>query len=229
MPATRHFTPALFSFLRDLKANNDRDWFAANKDRYERDLLEPSLAFIREFDSLLQEISPHFVADDRRSGGSLFRIYRDVRFAKDKSPYKTHAGIHFRHASAKDAHAPGYYLHLEPREVFVGLGIWHPDTTTANRIRAAIVEDPQGWKDAVYDTPFAASFELAGDSLKRPPRGFDAAHPLVDDLRRKDFIGVTRLSQGTVTRPDFLERFGDLCMDGSALMSFLCRSLDVPY
>jgi uncharacterized protein (TIGR02453 family) len=229
MPAARHFTPALFSFLRGLKANNDRDWFEANRDRYENDLREPALAFIREFDPLLHEISPHFLADDRRSGGSLFRIYRDVRFSKDKSPYKTHAGIHFRHAQAKDVHAPGYYLHLEPRQVFMGLGIWHPDTATANRIRSAIAEDPDSWNDAVYDTPFAGRFELSGDSLKRPPRGFDPEHPLVEDLKRKDFIGITQLTQGDVTRGGFIDRFADLCMDGEALMSFLCRALDVPY
>ena len=100
------FGPELFSFLADLRANNDREWFAANKDRYERDLLEPSLAFIEDFAPRLDKISPHFRADARPSGGSLFRIYRDTRFSKDKSPYKTNLGIHFRHERAKDAHAP---------------------------------------------------------------------------------------------------------------------------
>lgn len=229
MSASRHFTPALFAFLRDLRANNDRDWFAANKDRYEHDVREPALEFIRAFDPLLLDISPHFVADDRRSGGSLFRIHRDVRFSKDKSPYKTHTGIHFRHASARDAHAPGYYLHLEPRQVFVGLGIWHPDSATANRIRTAIAEDPEGWSDAVHDTPFAGTFELAGDALVRPPRGFDAGHPCIEDLKRRDFIGVANLTQTEATRAGFVDRFADLCMDGTALMSFLCRALEVPY
>jgi len=229
MASARHFTPALFSFLRDLKANNDRAWFKANKARFEGDLREPALEFIRDFDPLLQEISPHFIADDRRSGGSLFRIFRDVRFSKDKSPYKTATGIHFRHERAKDAHAPGFYLHLEPRNVFMGVGIWRPDTATAYRIRDAIADDPEGWRDAVHDTPFSATFELSGEALKRPPRGIDADHPLIDDLRRKDFMGIARLSQAEATRAGFAERYADLCMDGAPLMSFLCRALELRY
>jgi uncharacterized protein (TIGR02453 family) len=101
------FSPELFSFLAELRANNNRDWFAANKDRYEEDLLEPALAFIAAFAPRLEKISPHFRAEARPSGGSLFRIYRDTRFSKDKSPYKTNVGIHFRHEQAKDAYAPG--------------------------------------------------------------------------------------------------------------------------
>ena len=145
MAATKQqasFGPELFSFLTDLRANNDRDWFAANKHRYEQDLLEPALAFIEDFAPRLEKISPHFRADPRPSGGSLFRIYRDTRFSKDKSPYKTNLGIHFRHERAKDAHAPGYYLHIGPGEVFAGGGIWQPGTDGATRIREAIVADP---------------------------------------------------------------------------------------
>src|SRR5919108_6356028 len=141
----REFGPELFSFLRDLKEHNDRDWFNANKDRYENDLLEPALAFIEDFGLRLPAISPYLVADARRQGGSLFRIYRDTRFSKDKSPYKTHAGIYFRHELAKSAHAPGFYLHLEPGQVFLGAGIWRPDTEPLAQIRTAIAEDPDRW------------------------------------------------------------------------------------
>ena len=114
MPDPSAFAPALFRFLRDLRKNNDREWFLAHKDVYERDVNEPALAFISAFAAPLRKISPHLVADARPIGGSLFRIYRDVRFSNDKRPYKTHVGIHFRHRSAGDAHAPGFYLHLEP-------------------------------------------------------------------------------------------------------------------
>ena len=113
MSTDREFGPELFAFLRELKANNDREWFNANKDRYENDLLEPALAFIEDFGLRLPQLSPHLVADARRQGGSLFRIYRDTRFARDKSPYKTQAGIYFRHERSKDAHSPGLYLHPE--------------------------------------------------------------------------------------------------------------------
>src|SRR5919109_5296747 len=145
---TASFGPELFSFLADLRANNDRDWFAANRDRYEEHLLEPALAFINAFAPRLEKISPHFRADARPSGGSLFRINRDTRFSKDKSPYKTNLGIHFRHERARDAHAPGYYLHIGPGEVFGGAGIWHPDSGAATKIREAIVEDPERWRGA---------------------------------------------------------------------------------
>ncbi len=180
----REFGPELFSFLRELKEHNDREWFAANKHRYEDDLLEPALAFIEDFGLRLPDISPHLVADARRQGGSLFRIYRDTRFAKDKSPYKTTAGIYFRHERSKEAYSPGLYLHLAPRDVFAGGGIWHADTKTAHAIRQQIVKDPEAWSEA------KAGIELAaGESLKRVPPAFDKDHeharrPAPQGLRR---------------------------------------------
>ena len=135
------FEPSLFKYLRDLKNNNERPWFKANKARYEEELRGPMLRFIEDFAPHLEKISVHFLADARPVGGSLFRIYRDTRFAKDKTPYKTHAGAHFRHVRAKDVHAPGFYLHMEPGNVFMGAGIWHPDNPTLGKIREAIVAD----------------------------------------------------------------------------------------
>jgi uncharacterized protein (TIGR02453 family) len=227
--ATTSFTPELFAFLADLRANNNRDWFAANKDRYESALLEPALNFVADFAPYLEKISPHIRADPRPSGGSLFRIYRDTRFSKDKTPYKTNVGVHFRHERAKDAHAPGFYLHLAPGEVFAGGGIWHPDTATALRIREAIVADPDGWRRATRTGAFAKTYELGGDSLKRPPAGFDADHPFVDDLKRKDFFGWTRLTEEQATAPGFVAEYARLCRGVSPLMRFLCKALDVPF
>src|SRR5918996_1661223 len=157
---TRSFGPELFRFLRDLEANNDRTWFNANKDRYEREVRDPALDFVEDFAPRLAEISQHFVADPRPSGGSLFRIHRDTRFSKDKSPYKTHVGIHFRHELAKHAHTPGFYLHLQPGSVFVGVGIWHPDPPALLRIREAIAGDPSAWRRATAD----GSLRLGGDT-----------------------------------------------------------------
>ena len=138
-------------------------------------MLEPALAFIEDFAPRLEQLSPHFRADPRKSGGSLFRIYRDTRFSKDKTPYKTNTGMHFRHARAKDAHAPGFYLHLEPGQVFAGGGIWHPDTPTVTRIRQAIVADPERWRAATREPPFSDVLGIGGDdnALKRVPSGFD--------------------------------------------------------
>jgi uncharacterized protein (TIGR02453 family) len=224
MTTNREFGPELFAFLRDLKDHNDRDWFNANKDRYENDLLEPALAFIEDFGLRLPDISPHLVADARRQGGSLFRIYRDTRFAKDKSPYKTIAGIYFRHERSKEAYSPGLYLHLEPRNVFAGAGIWHADTKTAHAIRQQIVKDADGWSDA------RRGIELAqGESLKRVPPAFDKDHPHAEDLRRKDFAAIRRFTQKEATTEGFLDRYEEACRSFTPLMRFLCRAVGVPY
>ena len=219
------FGPELFRFLGDLKTNNDREWFTANRERYEEHVRGPALDFVAEFAPHLERISPHYVADPRPSGGSLFRIHRDTRFSKDKSPYKPYTGIQFRHERAKDAHTPGFYLHLQPRAVFVGVGIWHPDMPTLSRIREAIVEDPEAWGRATGN----GSLRLAGDSLKRAPAGFDPEHPLIEDLRRKDYIATVELTQKEVCSRGFVERFAGTCEDLSPLVRFLCGALDLRY
>ena len=223
------FSPELFAFLEELRENNNREWFAANKDRYEEYLLEPALAFIDAFAPRLEKISPHFRADARPSGGSLFRIYRDTRFSKDKSPYKTNVGIHFRHERAKEASAPGYYLHIGPGQVFAGGGVWHPSTDAATRIREAIVTAPQRWRSATRGAAFAKRFELGGDSLKRVPSWADAEHPFADDLRRKDFFGSTRLSEDDVVVAGLVDEYARICRAAAPLIQFLCEALDVPY
>jgi uncharacterized protein (TIGR02453 family) len=220
-----HFSKDLFRFLKDLAKNNDRDWFSENKRRYETVLKEPALSFISDFESQLLKVSPHFRADS----GSLFRIHRDTRFSKDKAPYKTHCGIQFRHRAGKDAHAPGFYLHLEPKECFVGLGLWHPEPPLAQKIRESIATDGKAWKAAAYDKKFTRFFTLEGESLKRPPRGFDADHPAVDDLRRKDFIAVSRFEERDALEPGFLSEFAKRCAAGAPFMRFLCRATGVGF
>ena len=227
--ATACFSPALFAFLRDLQANNDRDWFKANKARYDEAVLEPALAFIEDFEPHLHAISPHFVAAARPVGGSLFRIHRDTRFSKDKSPYKTHTGIHFRHELAKSAHAPGFYLHLEPGQVFLGAGIWRPDTEPLAQIRTAIADDPDRWTRTTREKQFASLYELGGDSLKRAPAGFDPEHPLIDELKRKDFIAVRTLSDKAACSRGFLEETADNFAAAGPLVHFLCDATGVPF
>jgi uncharacterized protein (TIGR02453 family) len=225
-----HFRPATFSFLRDLAANNDRGWFAANKDRYETHVKEPGIEFISDFGSRLEKISSHYVADTRGVGGSLFRIHRDTRFAKDKTPYKTNTGMQFRHEAAKDVHAPGYYLHLEPGGCFAGVGMWQPDTASLTKIRDAIVADPAAWKRAAYGKRFSDVFTLSdGERLKRPPRGYDPEHPYTDDLRRKDFTAGAKLTQKQVTSPGFVREYARMCTAATPYMKFLCDALGLPF
>ncbi len=225
MAERTYFTRATFAFLNDLKANNDRDWFAANKSRYEEHVKAAALRLIEDFGPHLHELSPHFQATPR----SLFRIHRDVRFSKDKSPYKTAIGVHFRHEHAKDAHAPGYYFHVAPGDVFLGCGIWHPPSDALRAIRERIVEDGAEWKRASRDRKLNDTFHLAGDSLKRAPKGFDAEHPLIEDLRRKDFIGVHETTQTFATARDLPEGLAERFRAGTPLMRFLCGALAVPF
>ena len=222
-------TPALFDFLRGLKANNEKTWFEANKERYKAEVRDPMLDFIAAFAKPLAKISPHFRADPRPNGGSLFRIYRDTRFSKDKTPYKTNAGAHFRHVAGKDAHAPGFYLHLEPGSCFAGCGIWHPDNQTLARIRDAIVAQPRTWRRITTAKAFRTTFELAGESLTRLPRGYDPDHSLIEDLKRKDFVAITGFSEVDACQPDFLERFTAIARAGSTFVAFLSRAVGVSY
>jgi uncharacterized protein (TIGR02453 family) len=225
----RHFTPALFAFLKELAANNDRTWFNDNKNRYVAHVQEPALEFITDFGHRLSRISPHFAADARVVGGSLFRIQRDTRFSKDKTPYKLNTGVQFRHEAGKDAHAPGYYLHLQPGECFMGAGLWRPETALAYAVRAKIADEPSRWKSAAHGARFADTYELTGDSLTRPPKGFDPDHPLIVDLKRKDFIATTRLTQTQVTSDGFIDHFERTARIATPLMRFLCDAADVPF
>lgn len=229
MMGTAHLSQELFAFLRELRENNNREWFQANKSRYEAHVRDPLLRFIADFGLRLPEISPHYVADPRPVGGSLFRIYRDVRFSKDKSPYKTAAAVQFRHEMGKDVHAPGFYFHLEPDEVFFGTGIWRPDTASLTKIRDAIVADPAGWQQLISGDDFRSLFTVEGESLKRPPKGYDPDHPLIEDLKRKDFIASTRLNEGMVCEPDFLDHFTDLCRRAAPFTAFLTTAVGLPW
>ena len=222
-------TPALFDFLEDLKANNTRPWFDANKERYLRDARDPMLELIAAFAEPLADISPHFRADPRPNGGSLFRIYRDVRFSRDKRPYKTNVGAHFRHIAGKNAHAPGFYLHLEPGNCFAGCGIWRPDSQALAGIRDAIVAQPEEWVRITNENAFLNAFDLSGETLKRPPRGYDPEHLLVEDLKRKDFIAITRFPDDEACRADFLGRLTSIAQTGSGFVAFLSRAVGVPF
>jgi uncharacterized protein (TIGR02453 family) len=229
MSAEPAFTPALFRFLRDLRKNNDRDWFHAHKDVYERDVMDPALRFVAAFAAPLRRINAHLVADPRPVGGSLFRIHRDVRFAKDKRPYKTHVGIQFRHAAADGAHAPGLYLHIEPGDVFAGAGIWQPDGATLSEMREAIVDSPTVWRRVVSGRDFAARWALSGESLQRVPRGYDPNHRLAADLKRKSYLAVTGFSERDACASDFPEQLAQAWRSSAPFLRFLARALALPW
>lgn len=215
------FTEDTFKFLSQLKKNNNREWFAANKDRYEEHLREPFLEFIAAAGPQLRKISPNIVADPRPQGGSLFRIHRDVRFSKDKSPYKTNAGAHFRHAVGKSVTAPSYYLHLGPDEIFLAGGIYMPDAKGLQMIREGIVDRPREWKAAKAKVPL----NYTEDRLIRAPKGFDPNHEFVEDLKMKHYISSVMLSRAQVCSPRFMNEFIAGCKSMTPLMKFLASAV----
>lgn len=228
----RHFSRGVFEFLRELEANNEKTWWEANKDRYIEVIREPALEFINDFGARLRKISPHFLADSRTVGGSLMRPYRDMRFSEDKTPYKTNVGIQFRHEQGKDVHAPGFYLHLEPRACFAGIGLWRPEAKTAGRIRQAIYDDPLGWEKAAKSDGFAdiwTATQVEDEYLKRVPKELNGSHPYPDDLRLKSFIARARLTQAQVTSESFTDNLGEMYRSGASFTAFVCRAVGLPF
>lgn len=224
-----YFSDKTFKFLRALGRNNNRDWFTAHKADYEAHLRQPFLRLITDLQPDLAAISPHYRADPRPMGGSLFRIYRDTRFANDKTPYKTWSGARFFHERSKQVPAPSFYLHIAPGDCFVGGGLWHPEPETQRRIRNFMLDNPSGWKAAVQSPAFRRRFELTGDTLVRPPRGFPADHELIDDIKRKDFVAGAGLDDDTVLGPRLRQSVAAQFKALAPMIDYLCAALDLEF
>ena len=231
MPVPRYakFDPATFAFLDELSANNNREWFKENKSRYEEQVLDVALRFIQSMQDPLHEIAPHFVAQATRMGGSLMRVYRDTRFSKNKLPYKTNIGIQFRHSQAKNVHSPGYYVHIDPNQVFIGVGMWRPESDTLRGIRDRISAKPAEWRRAIGDKTFRRHFELGGESLTRPPRGFDKDHEFIEDIKRKSFMGTKNMQRDEPLGDQFQRKVEMSFKVAEPFMRFLCKSVGVPF
>lgn len=228
-PTFTEFDPKLIKFLAQLQRNNNREWFNKNKSRYEDDVLFPALAFVEAFEPKLKKISPYFDAIPKRVGGSVMRIYRDTRFSKDKTPYKTNVGIHFRHEFGKDVHCPGFYLHIAPDECFLGAGIWHPDSDALKKIRREIDQEQTKWKRARDNKKFKSTFELSGNSLKRKPRDYEEDHNFIEDLKRKDFFGLHAIDAKAISSKKFINDVASVFTAAKPLMRFVCDALKVPF
>ncbi len=224
-----YFTPATFKFLRALKKDNTRVWFDAHKDEYEQSVRIPFQTLIADLAEPLARISAHFVADPRRQGGSLFRQHRDTRFSKDKTPYKTWAGARLFHQRAKQVPAPSFYLHVADGDSFVGGGIWHPEPDTLRKLRSFLEENPAAWTAATKSKSFRSRYEFWGESLTRPPRGIDPAHPLIEDLKRKNLAAGTALSAEDVTGDRLQEIVIAHCKALAPMLDYLCAALDLEF
>jgi uncharacterized protein (TIGR02453 family) len=229
MANTPYFDAAGLRFLRDLARNNNREWFNARKPQYERLVRDPFLRLIGDLAEPLAKISPHFRADPRPSGGSMFRIYRDTRFANDKSPYKTWLGARLFHERARQVHAPLFYLHIQPGRCFAGGGLWHPEPAPLKRIRDFLVDNPATWKKATRSKRFRERFALGGESLTRLPAGYDARHELIDDIKRKDFVASAEFSDADALsarlKPLLVETFKGI----APMVDYLCAALDLEF
>jgi uncharacterized protein (TIGR02453 family) len=227
--STAYVTAGTFRFLRELARNNNREWFAANKARYEKTTRDPFLRLIGDLAEPLAKISPHFRADPRPSGGSMFRIYRDTRFANDKTPYKAWLGARLYHERSRQVPAPLFYLHIAPGRCFVGGGLWHPESPTVKRIRDFLVDNPATWKKAVQAKRFRERFELGGESLTRPPRGYDPAHELIEDIKRKDFVATRYFSDAEAMSAQLPKIVIEGCKGIAPMIDYLCAALDLEF
>jgi uncharacterized protein (TIGR02453 family) len=223
------FESRTLRFLEALEANNNREWFKENKSRYEDDVLDVALRFIISMQESLAEFAPRFTAVPTRVGGSLMRVYRDTRFSKNKLPYKTNIGIQFRHEQAKDVHSPGYYVHIEPDELFLGVGMWRPDSDPLRGIRERIAAKPAEWQRAMDSQPFRRNFSLGGESLSRPPRGFDKKLECIEDIKRKSFIAVRELKVEDCLKPQFQRTVESSFKSAEPFMRFLCKAVGVRF
>jgi uncharacterized protein (TIGR02453 family) len=224
------FPNSFFDFFHELADNNQRPWFNANKERYRDEVVAPMTRLIAAMAPRLERISKHFVADPRPHGGSMFRIYRDVRFSKNKRPYKDHAACQFRHNAGRDAHAPGFYIHLAPDEVIFGGGMWRPPSPQLNAVRVAIAKDAAGWRRVIGNKKLKDTFGgIAGERLVRPPKGFDGAHPLIEEIKRKSFFAMRHEKSKIAGSANFLDEVEASFKAAAPLMRFLCRAVDADF
>ena len=187
---------SIFQFLTQLKENNNREWFAENKKAF---LAEEKLTktFFAAVYADLEKI-------DSLDKMQVFRIYRDVRFSKDKSPYKNHFSVGF--TRTKPMLRGGYYLHIEPGGSFVGGGFWEPNPVDLNRIRKEFEMDDEEIRTIIADETFKKFFgELKGEELKTAPKGFDKTHPAIDLIRKKQYLLTRSFSDKEVLAPNFQE------------------------
>lgn len=227
--ANPYFTQGTFDFLTTLAANNRREWFDEHKPDYEAMVRTPALNFITDIATDLAMISPHFLALPRKAGGALMRVNRDIRFGHDKRPYKTNIGIQFRHEVGKNVHAPGFYLHIEPKDCFIGVGLWRPDANALGKIRDAIVDKSDAWIAVRDNKTFKKTFALVGDTLTNAPRGYAKDHPLLQDLKRKDFIAIAPLPDATVRSKHFYSKVVEHYALAAPFMRYLCKALELRF
>jgi uncharacterized protein (TIGR02453 family) len=208
------------AFLNKLKRNNNREWFAKNKNAYEEFVREPMLSLVGSLQPHFQHFAPEFDLTPKRS---IFRIYRDTRFSTDKTPYKTHVAAHFVvRGKEKGFLGSGYYLHIEPGELYVGAGIYMPDADQLKKIRAHVASHGEQLLSIVRDRAFVKRFgRFTGNSLQRIPKGYDESHPMAEWLKLKQFFSGRSMAESKIYREKAVEEIADICEQLTPLVRFL--------
>ena len=207
-------------FLRSLKKHNNRDWFNLHKDEF----LEEQQAIERFADALLLELNSHDIIETPSGKKSLHRIYRDTRFSKDKTPYKTNWSGSFRRATK--FRRGGYYFHIEPGNSFIAGGFWGPNTEDLKRIRDEIAFDASSLRRIVKNKSFISTFgSLQGEQLKTCPKGFDASNDAIDLLRYKQYLVTRKFTDAAVLSETFLKEAGKTFKNMRPFFDYMSRIL----
>lgn len=217
----KHSIPAsAFEFLKLLKKNNDRDWFNAHKERY---LTE--LEYIQHFaDALLHEMNKHDVIETPNGKKSLHRVYRDIHFSKDKTPYNIHWGGGFKRATKK--RRGSYYFHLQPGNTFIAGGFWGPEPADLKRIRDEFAFDDKSFRKILKNKSFVTHFgTLEGEQIKTSPKGFDNNHPAIDLLRYKQFLLIKRFPDKEVLDSSFVKKVNESFRHMRPFLDYMSETL----
>jgi uncharacterized protein (TIGR02453 family) len=198
------FSQRALRFFRGLARHNEKPWFEAHREEYETEVRQPMRDLIEDLDTRFAQFAPEIGGDPKRS---MFRINRDIRFSKDKSPYKTHAACWFHHLNAArnvgseaDAGSAGYYFHLEPGgRSMIGAGIWKPPRPQLNKLRGTIAKEPKGFDQMARSIPRRFGGLDDEGALKRMPRGYAEDHPAAKWLRFQSFTSGRALTDAQVT------------------------------
>ena len=211
-------------FMKRLKRNNNRPWFEKHKEEYEASVKLPMQSLIAALQPHFERFAPEFDIHPRKS---LFRIYRDVRFSKDKTPYKTHVAAHFvLSGKPKGVEGSGYYLHIEPGEVFLGGGIYMPDGDQLKKIRKAIADQPKRFLSIVGQKDFKKVFgKLQGEKLQRVPQGYEPNHPMAEWLKHKQFFVWVEWPETKCVREKFVADVAGVFESATPMVRFLNEAM----
>lgn len=223
-PPFEGFPKEGIAFLKKLKRNNNREWFAAHKEEFEDTVKFPMQCLIASLEPLFAGFAPEFDVNPKKS---LFRIYRDTRFSRDKTPYKTHIAAHFElRRKPRIMDGAGFYLHIEPGEVFLGGGIYMPDNDQLKKIRRAVSEYPSEFLAVIASPKFKKHFgTIQGSKLSRPPKGFSADDPMIEYLKLKQFFAGVEWKEETCYKKDFAGRVAAVSKEITPFINFLNEAM----